>query len=241
MAKVDPNSELLAEALAKIAALEGRLAFVESINPIASALQAKTREQKERAVRARAAAIKSVAEYDALSSIERAEVPAPVLIEILRASASKRDRARVVASLKDRWRVQAMVAFALAPAPKLVEVTSHRDFEGTRPVPLVNEAQVEQLEALGLPVEFNGAGEPLLRGFTAAKNETLVLDAAAWSARVAADDRLRTWLDEGKVTARAMSEDEARQYTLRRYMSAHTEAIEYGERTRGLPQLPELS
>ena len=237
MAKTDPNSELLAQFVADNAALRARLDFIESYEPIAKALRMRAATQKARDARAKARAISSAADYFALTPSEKREVPAQVLVEVCR-KAKRADRVRVLDEVKlHDWRAEAQIAFALAEAPRLVEVTSHRDFEQTRSTKLKSEEQFETLKALGLPVFYAADGSPMLRGFTGGRNAVFVFDAEAWDARFEADVRLQHFVAEQQITAKRYTDDEARAYALQQYCAKHTEAQVYGLR-HGLPELP---
>ena len=221
----------------RVAILEDRIATLEATNPRAQTLK---NEQRIKTRKARSIELRSMPAADAVAAVgamsfeDKRAFLAGTSNETLVAwvgAAGAVDRERLLRSLP--WQRRAAVVFEVAPAPALVEVTSLGHVE-SNPV-AVNAEQAKTLAAAGVAVWREGK-RAVMAGFSSSQGGATIVEAHAWSARVAADRRLAGLLAGGSVTVRTLGAAEARAYMHRAYVEAYAGR----EAPDGGPVLPSL-
>ena len=220
---------------AQVQALVSRVEFLERYSPHVEA----ARKDHERAARvAKAKAVRTVSEFKALTSAERAafseRATADQLVMMLK-SADADERKLVLDAAPHRARTVATIA--LAPAPHVVEVTSTVSLR-TSPLE-IDRADVDRLAKLGLPASTLLNGTARLAAFSIDRETPRYYDADSFDALLELDEDLVAHLDAGRIRVRRLSDDQAREQALQ----MHTDRVNYArdlQRSDRMPELPTL-
>jgi hypothetical protein len=236
--RLDALEAALADERTRNAALTERVAYLESVN---APFEAKRKREEQLALVEACKAVRTVEDFRGLSpkarDLFKSRAYDQQLIDMLR-DASTTDRREIVEFTGNR----PVVVFALAMAPKVVEVTAHGSVH-TPAVKLASGAERDALAALGLSTGRRESGmfnEWVLKSFALDARDRRYLDAEAWTTLLEYDPVLAQLVEEGKwLTVRKLADDEAREHALTLYNERLSLARDERD-SRLMPTLPSL-